>query len=202
MADWEYLSLAQARRPARRPADLPTRFRTTALAMPKLLVLFLSSRHDVAQLAHALVEGARTVRFAEVDLRHLADDEGAPRTDPGEASGTPGTRTLGRIAEIASYDGVVCVTSGDDAASIGARIGRLDESLVNKVGSVVTTATGRDRSAALCATLIPMGNRGMILVPAPFTDSGEPAADAARRLGKRVAEVIGWVTHARSHHHH
>ena len=96
----------------------------------------------------------------------------------------------------------MCVTSADDAASLGARIGRLDESLANKVGSVVTTATGRDRSAVLWATLTPMGNRGMILVPAPFTDSSESAAESARRLGKRVAEVIGWVTHARSHHHH
>jgi len=27
-------------------------------------------------------------------------------------------------------------------------------------------------------------------------------ADACRRMGKRVADVVGWVTHARSHHHH
>lgn len=170
--------------------------------MPKLLVLFESRRSDVAHLADAIVEGARTVRFAEVDLRRLGDDEGAPAMDAAEAAGVPGPRTLERFAEIASYDGVVCVTSADDAASLGSRIGRLDESLANKVGSAVTTATGGDRSAALWATLTPMGNRGMILVPARFTDSSEPAAESARRLGKRVAEVIGWVTHARSHHHH
>jgi hypothetical protein len=40
----------------------------------------------------------------------------------------------------------------------------------------------------------------MILVPAPFDDH-EPG-ESARRAGTRVAEVIGWVTHARSHHHH
>ena len=28
------------------------------------------------------------------------------------------------------------------------------------------------------------------------------ADEATRHLGKRVAEVVGWVTHARSHHHH
>jgi hypothetical protein len=43
-----------------------------------------------------------------------------------------------------------------------------------------------------------MADRGMILVPAPFDDASEPA-EAARRLGTRVAEVVGWVTHARSH---
>lgn len=170
--------------------------------MPKLLVLYHSRRSDVVQLADAIVEGARTVRFAEVDLRRLDEDEDTPATDPGEEAGATAPRTLDRLAEIASYDGVVCVTSADDAASLGTRIGRLDESLANKVGSAVTTATGRDRGTALWATLTPMGNRGMILVPAPFTDSGEPAAEAARRLGKRVVEVIGWVTHARSHHHH
>jgi hypothetical protein len=42
----------------------------------------------------------------------------------------------------------------------------------------------------------------MILVPAPFADEGAANAESARRLGTRVAEVVGWVTHARSHHHH
>jgi hypothetical protein len=169
--------------------------------MPKLLVLFESRRSDVIHLAAAIVEGARTVRFAEVDLRRLGG-EGAPATDADKVTGASGPRPLERLAEIANYDGIVCVTSADDAASLGARIGRLDESLANKVGSAVTTAAGRDRSAVLWAMLTPMGNRGMILVPASFTDSSEPAAESARRLGKRVAEVLGWVTHARSHHHH
>jgi hypothetical protein len=37
----------------------------------------------------------------------------------------------------------------------------------------------------------------MILVPAPLTGPSDEAA-----LGARLAEVIAWVTHARSHHHH
>jgi hypothetical protein len=40
----------------------------------------------------------------------------------------------------------------------------------------------------------------MILVPLPFSGDGD--ADALRQMGKKVAEVVGWVTHARSHHHH
>jgi hypothetical protein len=47
-----------------------------------------------------------------------------------------------------------------------------------------------------------MADRGMILVPLPFSDEDGSSADACRRMGKRVAEVVGWVTHARSHHHH
>jgi hypothetical protein len=52
-------------------------------------------------------------------------------------------------------------------------------------------------------TLARAGERwGMILVPAPFADENAADQESTRGLGKRVAEVIGWVTHARSHQHH
>jgi NAD(P)H dehydrogenase (quinone) len=70
--------------------------------------------------------------------------------------------------------------------------------------------------------MTPMANLGLILVPPGYTDpamfaGGSPygatattgggaaptAADlaAARHQGKRVAEVTGWITHAKSHGH-
>ena len=168
--------------------------------MPKLLILFQAQRPDVAQLAEAAAEGASTVRFAEVDLRRLGDGRSAA-TDVGETNGSR-RRTLERVEDATGYDGIIlCASSRDDAASLAGHVGRLDGSLVNKVGSALTTATGEERTATLWAALAPVADRGMIIVPASFTEPGEPA-ESARRVGKRVAEVIGWVTHARSHHHH
>ena len=171
--------------------------------MPKLLVLFQSRSPDVITLAEAAVEGARAVRFAEVDLRRL--DEADAGTAPG-ADGVGRTyRTLEHVDDISAYDGLILAVPaevGDASDSLAGTLGALGGALENKVGSVVTTASGPLRSTALWSALAPMADRGMILVPAPFASSGEGAAESARRTGKRVAEVIGWVTHARSHHHH
>ena len=49
--------------------------------MPKLLVLFQSRRPDVVRLAETVAEGARSVRFAEVDLRRFADRRRRKRRD-------------------------------------------------------------------------------------------------------------------------
>jgi len=46
-----------------------------------------------------------------------------------------------------------------------------------------------------------LADRGMILVP-PASTVPEDVLESAREQGKRVAQVVGWVTHARSHHHH
>lgn len=169
--------------------------------MPKLLVLFQSRQPEVVELAEAAVEGARRVRFAEVDLRRLAGaDDTSSSTD---ATGRRDHRTLAHAADVAAYDGLILVLAdGTEAsAALAATIGEAGTALVNKVGSALTPAESTERRAVLWSALTPMADRGMILVPAGFEDAGEPA-EAARRLGARVAEVIGWVTHARSHHHH
>jgi NAD(P)H dehydrogenase (quinone) len=167
--------------------------------MPKLLVLFQSRSPDVTALAEAVVEGARSVRFAEVDLRRLAVSDEDPHLP--DTSGRS-HRALERVEEIAAYDGLVLALSGDGdrGTTLTNAFESLGGSLVNKVGAAVTTAEGAGRSAVLWSALTPMADRGMILVPMPFAEPTEAAS--ARRLGKRVAEVIGWVTHARSHHHH
>jgi hypothetical protein len=165
--------------------------------MPKLLVLFQSHDPEVARLAAAAADGARRVRFAEVDLRRLATSDAVGHDADGR-----GTRLLERVHDIAAYDGLILVVA--HGAGAGAELvrglGTFDGSLENKVGCVLSSAVGSDRPAVLWSVLTPMADRGMILVPAPFGDH-EPA-EAARRTGTRVAEVIGWVTHARSHHHH
>lgn len=168
--------------------------------MPKLLVLFHSSSPDVIGLAEAAAAGARSVRFAEVDLRRFSEpDAGTHSDDVGRAH-----RPLEHADDIAAYDGLILAlpAARDATATPTETFGALGGSLVNKVGSVVTVAEGEGRGAILWSALTPMADRGMILVPPSFTQSEEPAADCARRIGKRVAEVVGWVTHARSHHDH
>lgn len=167
--------------------------------MPKLLVLFQSSSAEVVRLAEAVAEGARSVRFAEVDLRQLptsGDVDDAASATTGRAH-----HRLQHVDAMRQYDGLVLAVGHDGDATLRA-FEELDGSLANKVGSVITPATGAERRSVLWSVLGPMADRGMILVPAPFADDGAPNEETVRGLGKRVAEVIGWVTHARSHHHH
>ena len=170
--------------------------------MPKLLVLFHSRSPDVVALAEAAVDGARSVRFAEVDLRRLDASDGTHATAP-ETTG-PVHRMLEHVEDVVAYDGLLLVlpVASDATVPLIRMFGAVAGSLANKVGSIVTVAEGAGRSTLLWSAFAPMADRGMILVPAPFTGTDEPPAESARRLGKRVAEVIGWVTHARSHHHH
>ena len=167
--------------------------------MPKLLVLFHSRSPDVIALAEAAADGARSVRFAEVDLRRLGESDASARAAT-EGAGRA-HRTLDQIEDIAAYDGLIVALPDAGDAIVTRALGALSGSLVNKVGSVVTPAEGVERTTLVWSALTPMADRGMILVPAPFANTDEPSGEWARRLGKRVAEVIGWVTHARSHHH-
>lgn len=162
--------------------------------MPKLLVLIPARDIELAPLADAVLEGARSVRFAEVDVRTL-----------GEAADAASTRKpLAAIDDLGSYDGIVVgISAGDvDGTAVRATLARFGGSLTNKVGSAFTTGSGAGRTAVLWSVLSPMADRGMILVPLPFSDDGVASTDACRQLGKRIADVVGWVTHARSHHHH
>ncbi|HKP14486.1 MAG TPA: hypothetical protein VJT85_00410 [Gemmatimonadaceae bacterium] len=170
--------------------------------MPKLLVLFQSGHPDVVHLAETAAVGARSIRFAEVDVRRLVASDDANEVTV-DSSGRV-LRALGQVDEIGTYDGLI-LALGPDVGSGDAlirAIGAFGGPLENKVGAVLTPAAGTDRRAVLWSALGSMADRGMILVPAPFADEGASDAETTRRLGKRVAEVVGWVTHARSHHHH
>lgn len=162
--------------------------------MPKLLVVFPAHSTQLAPLADAVVEGARSVRFAEVDVRTFGEG--------GDAAAS--RKPLAAIDDLTSYDGlIVGVPAGDvEGQSLRDTLARFGGSLADKVGSTFTTGSGAGRAAVLWSALSPMADRGMILVPLPFSDEDGSSADACRRMGKRVAEVVGWVTHARSHHHH
>lgn len=165
--------------------------------MPKLLVLIDPRADDMAPLADAIAEGARRVRFAEVDVRSMA--HATPNGTP-----APRHRTLESADTLADYDGIVVGAAHAHAGGDGAIdvFAATTANLVNRVGSVFVARSVSDRSAVLWAGFAPMADRGMILVPPMVTGSPGDELESAREHGKRVADVIGWVTHARSHHHH
>ena len=166
--------------------------------MPKTLVLFHGAGDDVAVMAEAVADGVRSVRFAEVDVRRL---------DEPDASGSAGRhRALASADELAAYDGLVLGTGAGDAlpgavTRLLAQVDALRQSgaLGTLVGSAFSAGSGAADAAADDARWIllrALGELGLVLVPA--TGAG---ADAARKQGHRVAHVVSWITHARSHHH-
>lgn len=169
---------------------------THTYTMPKTLVLFHGDSDSVAATAEAVAEGVRSVRFAEVDVRRLADD--------GEAAGAGPHRTLGGADEVAGYDGLVLVSAGSgvsaatDQLIAEADVLRQRKALGTSVGSAfVTGASAAANENERWALLRALGALGLVLVPA----SGD-GAEMARQLGHRVAHVVSWITHARSHQHH
>jgi NAD(P)H dehydrogenase (quinone) len=205
--------------------------------MPKLLVLFYSRTGHTAALADAIAEGARAVRFAEVDVRRIEDL--APAATIAAVPGWAESRdalaaryqTLGAIDELATYDALILgapTRYGIMAAELKHVLDQTGPlwnrgALVNKVGAAFTSVgTGHGgHETTLWSILTPMASLGMILVPPGYSDPvmfaggspfgatattgagapGERDLAAARHQGKRVAEVVGWVTHAKSHHH-
>lgn len=172
--------------------------------MPKLLVLVGGGDDEVMAVAESIHEGARGVRFAESDLRRVAGEPGA-----GSVSRL---RPLDEPEELLAYDAIVLGGTADAAAHLsgllqGAEPLGMAGRLANKLGSVfpqqdpATTGSGHP----LWPLLAPMARYGMILVPPGYAGpdgAPEDRAAAARRLGRRLIDIAGWITHARSHHHH
>jgi NAD(P)H dehydrogenase (quinone) len=205
--------------------------------MPKVLILFYSRTGNTAALADAIAEGARSVRFAEVDVRRIDDlapksvIESVPEWKAGREKLVAKYQTFSDVNELASYDGLILGSPTRYGIMSAELKNILDQTgplwqqgaLVNKVGSAFTSvATGHGgHETTLWSIMTPMANLGLILAPPGYTDAvmfaggspygatattgggapGEADLAAARHQGKRVAEVVGWVTHARSHKH-
>lgn len=146
-------------------------------------------------MVNAVAEGARGVRFSEVELYRVR----------GDAAGTPADahQTLVSADEMLPYDAVVvAVTAG---GSLDPELGRFLEDAThatprtawkNKVASAFPSEPS-EHPTDLWPSLATLGNMGMLVVsPSAAT------MDAAKELGARIAQVVSWVTHARSHHHH
>ena len=142
--------------------------------MARVLVLFHGRGDGVARLADAIADGARAVRFAEVDVRRLAPEP----DDEARAPGHVHHRVLDDAAAAADYDAIVLggPRRGDDPSpELRAFLERLAPlraagALTDRVGSAfVASEAGVEEVAAqepaLLATLAAMARLGMILVP-------------------------------------
>lgn len=204
--------------------------------MPKILVLFYSRTGNTALLADAIVEGARSVRFSEVDIRRIDDlapqrvIDSIPEWKASREKLIAKYQTLSDVHDLTRYDALILGSPTRYGVMAAELKNVLDQTgplwqkgaLVNKVGAAFTSvATGHGgHETTLWSIMTPMANLGLIIVPPGYTDTvmfagGSPygatattgagapndaALAAARHEGKRVAEVTGWITHARSHH--
>ncbi len=205
--------------------------------MPKILVLFYSRTGNTAALADAIVEGAKAVRFSEVDVRRIDDlapqsvIDSIPEWKSSREKLKAKYQTFSDVNTLADYDALI-LGSPTRYGIMAAELKHvLDQTgplwqkgaLVNKVGAAFTSvATGQGgHETTLWSIMTPMANLGLILVPPGYSDAvmfaggspygatattgggppGESDLAAARQEGKRVAEVVGWITHARSHKH-
>lgn len=146
--------------------------------MASVMVLVLGKDASLANVADAVVAGAKSVRFTEVMTRAVEPDVFRYRLlDAGES--------------LSSCDGIVVVASGaDSTASASAVLGRLslDRARVDTVLAHVGGVT------SLAAELIATG--GIVV-----SSTAESSDERAWATGERVARVAGWVRHALGHEH-
>jgi hypothetical protein len=153
--------------------------------MPKLLVLAAGAERADA-VADAVAQGARAVRFTEVDLRRVPSagpDKESPEAGPAKS------RTLDADEKLTEYDALVLV---GDADGVQALAGVVDgqERLTDLVGAFV--AAEEVPAAGRWSLGDALARRGVILL----SGSDDPAA-----VGSRAAKVAGWVRHAKGHEH-
>ena len=153
--------------------------------MPKVLVLFDSGDQRAERLAELAAEGAKKVRFTEVDIRTVGS----------EAAPDDARRKRLESGDVASqYDGVVIVGADrEPSAAIDALLdGRSGEAKGEFVDRVFAAVSETDTSQRLIGL-------GGIVVGA---SAGLPDLETtARKTGERVAKVAEWVRHALSHEH-
>lgn len=143
--------------------------------MPKLLVVHAGSHPDTAALADAVADGAKRVRFTEVEVRRTGGEGRHRLIEGAEAAAT--------------YDGLVI--AGGLSDGVPAFLHALGHALPRPVREQKVGAAVDGSSDALAGGASQLATLGFILVP-----SGEPAA-----VGQRVAELVSAVTHMRGHQH-
>lgn len=154
--------------------------------MPKVLVLFHSRTGTTAHLADAIAEGARSVRFTEVDVRRIDDlaSETVVASQPAwqacRARLQQDYRTLQDVEALTAYDAIIVgspTRHGVMSAELTDVFERLEPlraagAFVDTVGSAFASMeSARDsHELALLSIMAPMCQLGMILVPPGYTD--------------------------------
>jgi len=153
--------------------------------MPKVLVLFDSVDQRAERLAELAAEGAKKIRFTEVDLRQV----GQPPSSNGASR-----KQLESTEALDEYDGVIFVGSDrEPSAAIDALLAGHRRPTEGEFVDRVFAAVGEPDSSQRLVGL------GGIVVGTPAGSSDLDAT--ARRTGERVARVAEWVRHALSHEH-
>jgi hypothetical protein len=156
--------------------------------MPKVIVLFFGAESPGVTLAEAAAEGAKGVRFTEVDLR-----SGGPH----QATTERRHKRLESPAQIREFDGVIlaCPAAGDIPSDLSALLDELERASLGALSNTVFGITGGENTG-LAGHVMRLGG---ILVAEP-SGAADPEV-RGMRLGARVATVVGWVKHALSHEH-
>ena len=154
--------------------------------MPRVLVLFYSRTGNTAALADAIAEGAREVRFTEVDLRRI-DDLATPAEIEADQAWRESRellsaryRTLEGIERLVEYDALI-LGSPTRFGTMAAELKHvLDQTgplwtkgaLVDKVGAAFTTVQTPHggHETTLWGIMSAMASLGMLLAPPGFTD--------------------------------
>lgn len=144
--------------------------------MPKVIVLFFGAESPTETLAEAAAEGAKGVRFTEVDLR-----SGTTR----QATAIPRHKRLESPSQVRDYDGVVlaCAAAGDIPSDLSALLDEWEQSSSDALRDTVFGITG-GLDTALPGRVARLGG---ILV-AGATGVADPEV-RAMRIGARVATV-------------
>ena len=165
--------------------------------MAKIVVLLANADERAAEIAVAAAEGAKGVRFAEVEIRTVGKASitaGAPHRPLASADAD-------RLRE---YDAIIVVSAERDVPpELEALLDEFERGLPRDGVPNTVFATVGSQSELLLGRLVGPGG---IIVPKPRGTTSP--LDAAKATGARVAHVAEWVRHALSHqqehsvHHH
>jgi NAD(P)H dehydrogenase (quinone) len=145
--------------------------------MPKLLVLYYSMYGHIETMAHAVVEGARSVEGVEVVLKRVPDlmpEEVARRHGAKVEQAAP----FASPKELDQYDGIIFGTPtrfGNMAAQMRNFLDQtgslwVSGALVGRVGSVFTsTGTGGGNESTILTFIPTLMHQGMVIVGLPYT---------------------------------
>lgn len=157
--------------------------------MPKLIVLFYGVESPASTLAEAAADGAKSIRFTEIDVRAGSSHE--PTTGRRY-------RLLDSPDRVRDYDGVVlsAPAAGEVPAELDALLVALESAEPIGVFADTVFAVLGGENTTLLGRVARLG--GIIVAEPMGLDDPE---GRARATGRRVAKVIEWIRHARSHEH-
>ncbi len=155
--------------------------------MSKILILFYSRTGNTAALADAIADGAKSVRFAEVDVRRVDDlapasvRDAIPDWKRSRETLAAKYQTFSDVNALAEYDAIILGSPTRYGIMSAELKNVLDQTgplwqkgaLVNKVGAAFTSVATQHggHETTLWSIMTPMANLGMILVPPGYSDA-------------------------------